>query len=53
MKQFFLTMAGVFAGLFLFFVIIPFFFLWFAVASLSAKEPAPSHTVLELDLRQG
>jgi protease-4 len=53
MKQFFLTMAGVFAGLFVFFVIVPFFFIAIAVASLSAKEPTPSHTVLELDLRGG
>ena len=53
MKQFFLTMAGVFAGLFLFFVIIPFVFLTIAISSLSAKEPTPGHTVLELDLREG
>jgi len=53
MKQFFLTMAGVFAGLFLFFVIIPFVFLAIAISSLSAKEPTPGHTVLELDLREG
>ena len=53
MKQFFLTMGGVFAGLFLFFVIIPFVFLAVAISSLSAKEPTPSHTVLELDLREG
>ena len=53
MKQFFLTMAGVFAGLFVFFVIVPFFFLAIAIGSLSAKEPAPSNTVLELDLREG
>lgn len=53
MKQFFLTMAGVFAGLFLFFVIIPFIFLAVAIGSLSAKEPTPGHTVLELDLREG
>jgi protease-4 len=53
MKQFFLTMGGVFAGLFLFFIIIPFVFLTVAIASLSSKEPTPSHTVLELDLREG
>lgn len=53
MKQFFLTMAGVFAGLFVFFVIVPFFFILIAVASLSAREPTPTHTVLELDLREG
>ena len=53
MKQFFLTMGGVFAGLILFFVIIPFVFLAVAISSLSAKEPTPGHTVLELDLREG
>ncbi len=53
MKQFFLTMAGVFAGLFLFFVIIPFIFLAVAISSLSAREPTPGNTVLELDLREG
>jgi len=53
MKQFFLTMAGVFAGLFLFLFVVPFIFIWVTVASMSAKEPTPSHTVLELDLREG
>ena len=53
MKQFFLTMAGVFAGLLVFFVVIPIFFLVITVASLSAKEPTPAQTVLELDLRNG
>lgn len=53
MKQFFLTMAGVFAGLFVFFVIVPFFFILIAVASLSAEAPTPGQTVLELDLREG
>ena len=53
MKQFFLTMGGVFAGLLVFFVVIPLFFLFIAVASFSAKEPAPAQTVLELDLREG
>ncbi|MFC7379056.1 signal peptide peptidase SppA [Brevundimonas sp. GCM10030266] len=53
MKQFFLTMGGVFAGLFLFFVVIPFVFLTIAIASVSSKEPVQSNTVLELDLREG
>lgn len=53
MKQFFLTMGGVFAALFLFFVVIPFVFLSIAMASLGSKEPTPSNTVLELDLREG
>ncbi|RZJ05782.1 MAG: signal peptide peptidase SppA [Brevundimonas sp.] len=53
MKQFFLTMAGVFAGLLLFFVVIPFVFITMAVASASSKEPTPARTVLELDLRDG
>ncbi len=53
MKQFFLTMGGVFAGLLLFFVIVPFLLITIAVSSASSKEPTPSHTVLELDLREG
>ena len=53
MKQFFLTMLGVFAGLVLFFVIVPIVLITMAVASVSSKEPTPSNTVLELDLREG
>jgi protease-4 len=53
MKQFFLTMAGVFAGLLLFFVVIPIVFMTIVVASVSSKEPTPAQTVLELDLRDG
>jgi len=53
MKQFFLTMLGVFAGLFLFLVVVPFILITVAVSSASSKEPTPSNTVLELDLREG
>ncbi|QDH74138.1 signal peptide peptidase SppA [Brevundimonas sp. M20] len=53
MKQFFLTMGGVFAALLLFFVVLPLVFLSIVVASVSAKEPVPGNTVLELDLREG
>ena len=53
MKQFFLTMLGVFAGLFLFLVVVPFILITMAISSATAKEPTPSHTVLELDLREG
>lgn len=53
MKQFFLTMGGVFAGLLLFFVIVPFILITVAIGAASSKEPTPSHTVLELDLREG
>ena len=53
MKQFFLTVAGVFAGLFLFLVVVPFVLIAVAISSASSKEPTPSHAVLELDLRDG
>lgn len=53
MKQFFLTMGGVFAGLLLFFVVVPFLLITIAISAASSKEPTPSHTVLELDLREG
>ena len=53
MKQFFLTVLGVFAGLFLFLVVVPFILITVAISSASTKEPTPSHTVLELDLREG
>ena len=53
MKQFFLTMLGVFAGLFLFLVVVPFILITVAISSASSKEPTPSNTVLELDLREG
>ena len=53
MKQFFLTVLGVFTGLFLFLVVVPFIFITIAISSASSKEPTPAHTVLELDLREG
>lgn len=54
MKQFFLTMLGVFAGLVTFFVILPIIGIFFIiVAASTAKPETPSQMVLELDLRQG
>ena len=53
MKQFFLTMLGVFAGMFLFLVVVPFLFIAVAIGSASSEEPTPRNTVLELDLRSG
>ncbi|QSF55432.1 signal peptide peptidase SppA [Brevundimonas fontaquae] len=52
MKQFFLTVLGVFTGLILFVVVIPVVLLTVAVAS-SSKPTTPATTVLELDLRGG
>ncbi|MFN3670170.1 MAG: signal peptide peptidase SppA [Brevundimonas sp.] len=53
MKQFFLTVLGVFTGLLLFVVVVPFILITMALASASAEEPTPRNTVLELDLREG
>ncbi|MDP3368670.1 MAG: signal peptide peptidase SppA [Brevundimonas sp.] len=53
MKQFFLTVLGVFTGLFLFLVVVPFVFIVIAIGSASSSEPTPVNTVLELDLRDG
>ncbi|MDP3803342.1 signal peptide peptidase SppA [Brevundimonas sp.] len=53
MKQFFLTVLGVFAGLFLFLVVVPFVLILGAIGAASSREPTPAHTVLELDLREG
>ena len=51
MKQFLLTMAGVFAGLVLFLVGVP--FLLIVIAAGAAQPTAlPAQTVLELDLRE-
>ena len=50
MKQFFLTMAGVFAGLSLFFVVLPITVVLLAFASARPAE-APSNSILTLDLR--
>jgi protease-4 len=56
MKQFLLTVAGVFTGLVLFLVIIPFFLIVAAIGSATkAAEGSalPAAAVLELDLRTG
>jgi protease-4 len=51
MKQFFLTMAGVFAGLALFFIGIPFLLLS-VVAAVAHPATTPASAVLALDLRK-
>src|SRR5919202_2375543 len=51
MKQFLLPMAGVFAGLLLFFVGLPFLLIIVLISS-AKPAPAPSRAVLALDLRQ-
>ncbi len=52
MKQFLLTVAGVFVGLALFLIGVP--FLLIALAAGAAAPPAtPAHAVVSLDLRQG
>ncbi len=51
MKQFLITAAGVFAGLVLFLVGVPFVLIVMA-ASAAKPEPTPAHAVLDLDLRQ-
>lgn len=50
MKQFLLTMAGVFAGLVLFLIGVPFLLIVMA-AGAAKPAPTPSQAVLELDLR--
>jgi protease-4 len=52
MKQFLLTMAGVFAGLLLFFVGVPILLIG-ALAGASKPAATPSNAVLSLDLRTG
>ncbi len=52
MKQFFITLGAVFAGLSLFFVGLPILLL-ILVAAASAPAPVPASTVLALDLRGG
>jgi len=47
-KQFLFTIAGVFVGLLLFFVILPFIFI---ASAGSSKPTTPSHSVLVVDLR--
>ena len=53
MKQFFLTIAGVFAGLMLFFVVLPILLIVSVAASASSDTGVPARSVLEIDLRQG
>jgi protease-4 len=52
MKQFLLTVAGVFVGLLLFMVVIP-IALIATIAGAAKPAPVPAHTVLTLDLRAG
>ena len=51
MKQFLITAAGVFAGLVLFVVGVPFVLIVMA-ASAAKPDATPAHAVLDLDLRQ-
>ncbi|MGV9007701.1 MAG: signal peptide peptidase SppA [Brevundimonas sp.] len=53
MKQFFLTVLGVFLGLLLFVVVVPLVLITAAVSSASSAPVTASNTVLELDLRDG
>jgi protease-4 len=52
MKQFLLTVAGVFVGLFLFVIVVPAVLIGLAISG-SRPAPLPAHTVLNLDLRSG
>ncbi len=52
MKQFILTMAGVFAALLLFFAGLPLVALGM-IASAAQHSAVPAHAVLQLDLRRG
>jgi protease-4 len=52
MKQFLITIAGVFVGLALFAIVTPFVLLGLAL-SASRPTPLPARTVLVLDLRDG
>ena len=51
MKQFLITAAGVFAGLLIFLIGVPFVLISMAVAA-TGPAPVPARSVLELDLRQ-
>lgn len=53
MKQFFLTVLGVFTGLFLFLVVLPVVLIMIVASAASGKPSTPANTVLELDLREG
>src|SRR5271154_1405729 len=52
MKQFLLTIAGVFFGLVLFVVVVPVVLIAVAVSG-SRPAPLPTHAALSLDLRGG
>ncbi|HEY2659320.1 MAG TPA: signal peptide peptidase SppA [Caulobacteraceae bacterium] len=52
MKQFLLTLAGVFAGLVLFFIGVPFLIVGM-IAGAAHPNPTPTKAVLALDLRRG
>ncbi len=51
MKQFFITILGVFAGLFLFLIVMPFLLIASVAGSAGAPAPTPSQSVLVVDLR--
>ncbi len=55
MKQFFITVAGVFTGLLIFFVFIPFLLIGAIAGSIegAAEKTMAGGAVLELDLREG
>jgi protease-4 len=52
MKSFMVTVAGVFAGLFLFFVVVPFLLLALLANAISKPAVTSANSVLQLDLRQ-
>jgi len=52
MKQFFLTVLGVFTGLILFLVVVPIVLITAAIAT-APKPVTPTNAVLELDMREG
>lgn len=53
MKQFFLTVLGVFTGLVLFVVVVPVVLIMMAASSAGSQPSMPRNAVLELDLREG
>jgi protease-4 len=53
MKQFILTVAGVFVGLVLFMIVVPVALIGLAVGAASKPAPLPAKSVLTLDLRSG
>ena len=53
MKQFLLTVAGVFVGLVLFMIVLPAALIGLAVGAASKPAPLPAKSVLTLDLRDG